>query len=607
MEESLKIKVGAEVRDAQKQLDKLNKTLEDTGSAAKGIGNSTKAANTSLTNFGRIAQDAAFGPIAIANNIDPLIQSFITLRRESGSAGGALRALGSSLLGGGGLILGFSLLTFALSGGLDSLKQYVPGLKEAAKAQKEAAEEAKKWADAQKDSAVQVQKQRFEVEQLVKVARGDIGTKQEQIAALSQLNKQIPDYIGVLTQQNIKTKEGAAIITAYTNALLKQATAELLRGRAAELSVKRFDDERKLRQQLQDNLSKQAGLERQINSLLDKRSNSIGSSFETTTAQIQGLRNESNRLKNEFPQLIESFKQTRTGLNKEIADLQAEVDKNTVVISTETDASPEKIQKEIIEKLRGVDITIPLRTTFLDAEGISVIQKEIRPLVDRLGLGQLNTQLALPGAKEGANNVEELAKRLRGAFGVDRQATRQDQLRAQIEQLELQLQAIRLLGNGDIPTDLIQVSKEIKEAIGDLNGELVASNELIVAFGSVFQDAFSSALISGKNFFQSFINGLKQLVARLIAAAAAAAVLSAILSAIGGRGFASTFSKLFGVFSGFNIGGSGGGIALPSGPAINGISFPRGNDINIVVTGSIQGQQINITGQRALRLNSING
>jgi hypothetical protein len=86
-------------------------TVRDPFSA---LTNSTNRANQSLINFGRVVQDAPFGIIGIANNIDPLVNSFQLLRRETGSAGAAFKALGAGLLGPAGIAIGISSVTSLL-------------------------------------------------------------------------------------------------------------------------------------------------------------------------------------------------------------------------------------------------------------------------------------------------------------------------------------------------------------------------------------------------------------------------------------------------------------------------------------------------------------
>lgn len=157
MAEGLKIQVGADVTQAEKALDKLSREVKKTGAAigtdlSKSVNTGTRAldkipqstnrataslssigravntgsnaleklpqssnrATFALTNFSRVVQDAPFGIIGIANNIDPLVLSFQQLRRETGSASGAFKALASSLKGGGGIALGVSLITSGL-------------------------------------------------------------------------------------------------------------------------------------------------------------------------------------------------------------------------------------------------------------------------------------------------------------------------------------------------------------------------------------------------------------------------------------------------------------------------------------------------------------
>jgi hypothetical protein len=67
-----------------------------------------------LQNLGRVAQDAPFGFIGIQNNLNPLLESFQRLKVETGSTGGALKALVGSLTGAGGLGLALSVVSAAV-------------------------------------------------------------------------------------------------------------------------------------------------------------------------------------------------------------------------------------------------------------------------------------------------------------------------------------------------------------------------------------------------------------------------------------------------------------------------------------------------------------
>lgn len=67
-----------------------------------------------LNNFNRVIQDAPFGLRGIANNIDPLIESFRTLSASTKNTGGAFAALKASFTSGAGIAIAISTVTSLL-------------------------------------------------------------------------------------------------------------------------------------------------------------------------------------------------------------------------------------------------------------------------------------------------------------------------------------------------------------------------------------------------------------------------------------------------------------------------------------------------------------
>jgi hypothetical protein len=97
------------------QVDKLKQSIALLSQQQiKSVAGTNQAAQ-SLQNLSRIAQDAPFGFIGIANNINPLVESFGRLKAETGSTGGALKALVSGLSGPAGLGLAFGVVTAAIT------------------------------------------------------------------------------------------------------------------------------------------------------------------------------------------------------------------------------------------------------------------------------------------------------------------------------------------------------------------------------------------------------------------------------------------------------------------------------------------------------------
>lgn len=88
----------------KRRLDEMRLGLEDVPQSAN------RSINT-LMNLNRVVSDAPYGFMAIANNIDPLVDSFQRLSRDAGGTTGALRAMISSLAGPAGIAFAISAVT----------------------------------------------------------------------------------------------------------------------------------------------------------------------------------------------------------------------------------------------------------------------------------------------------------------------------------------------------------------------------------------------------------------------------------------------------------------------------------------------------------------
>ena len=109
-------KVSSGLKTTTEALKSTATEAKKTGDALKSnLNTGSSQAAQSLQNLSRIAQDAPYGFIGIANNINPLVESFGRLKAETGSTGGALKALVGGLSGVGGLGLAFGVVTAAIS------------------------------------------------------------------------------------------------------------------------------------------------------------------------------------------------------------------------------------------------------------------------------------------------------------------------------------------------------------------------------------------------------------------------------------------------------------------------------------------------------------
>ncbi len=108
----------------------LARTTDQAGGSLRNVSAGGGRATEALTNLSRVAQDAPYGFIGIANNLNPLVESFGRLKAETGSTGGALKALVGSLSGAGGVGLALGVVTAAISFAQLGLSAWTRGMGE---------------------------------------------------------------------------------------------------------------------------------------------------------------------------------------------------------------------------------------------------------------------------------------------------------------------------------------------------------------------------------------------------------------------------------------------------------------------------------------------
>jgi hypothetical protein len=263
---------GAQIVKLKGQLNSVNVTSFETaiakaGKAAQVASNRykpfVKGSNEALratVDLGRVLQDAPFGFIGIANNINPLVESFQRLGKESGSLKGALRALGGSLIGAGGLGLALSAFQFIALGGGDAIKKMFSGaddakrkadsLKEAANAAKEAAENfilsLNDVAQANIRGAQQAQDELLNVELLYKATQNQNLAYVERKKAVDALQNQYPKYFKNLSDEAILAGGAAQAYDKLRDSLIAVARAEASKAKIQEIAAENlvFEEQR---------------------------------------------------------------------------------------------------------------------------------------------------------------------------------------------------------------------------------------------------------------------------------------------------------------------------------------------------------------------------
>lgn len=189
-------------------------------------------ATPTLTNFGRIVSDAPYGLIGISNNIDPLLQSFSSLQKQTGSATGAFKALGKELLGPAGIAFGVTAVTSILVAFGPAIVNAITHVTEFDKAAREAAGGgAKAFVEAGR-----------EFMQFVDTASNMGNSIDRQKDALNDANKALGEYGLAIKSVNDLQKVGGQISAFYAQIKQEEAREVIFAKKAAEEYAKSIEE-----------------------------------------------------------------------------------------------------------------------------------------------------------------------------------------------------------------------------------------------------------------------------------------------------------------------------------------------------------------------------
>jgi hypothetical protein len=225
-----------------------------------GIDPLTKATsnyNSVGVDFARIIQDAPFGIIGVGNNITQLAGSFQVLKNQTGSTSAALKQSFASIFSSGNaLILGISLLTTAFT---ILQQQGFFKSEEAAKSLGERLEQYREKLDgvtkATLEGQIAAQKEISNLKLLQIQAENTSLSQEKRNQAVNELQKQYPEYLRGLTNEQIKTGQVGEAYNKLTNDIVALAKAKALSAeldkQAGDLLTLRLQEEQRANEILQ--------------------------------------------------------------------------------------------------------------------------------------------------------------------------------------------------------------------------------------------------------------------------------------------------------------------------------------------------------------------
>jgi hypothetical protein len=510
--------INAQIKDAKANLNGLKTAVKDTGQTFSGMAPKVANGSNALMQFSRIAQDAPYGIIGIGNNITATVEAFGHLKNSTGSTGGALKALGQSIVGSGGILLGVSLLTTGLTylaqSGLsigDIFDKITGNFDEFGAALKKANEEAVK------NSASEISG----LNALVNTAKDVNVSMRDRLTAVNELQKSYPGYFGNLSKEQILNGDVATAVKGVTDALIAKAKAQAYTGELVKLSQEEF----KLEEERIKLLEKQKALQKGLVEISKNVSSGAGQG-------IAGLRSG-----------LES-------VNQELQKNQNELDKNA--------QAQDKWNKRIYESVSASirlkeEIAKPVKT--FNTPQVSGIPK-IEPIKDLFDVKKLESYTG--EIDKFGNKIKELPSIIKGSLGLAREA-----IRTGNEEMILALQEFNARATDIINGSIASAFAGIGEAIGNA---LASGGSVLEAVGLSLLDSLGSLLVQmGKMAIQVGV-GLLAIKTALKSLNPAVAIGAGVALVALGSFFSSKSKSLSG-----SIGG--GGASSSSGSGANNQSF----------------------------------
>lgn len=359
-EEQLKIQIGADVSGFNKGVQQVETGLKNLQPAA------AKAGNV-LTNLSRVASDAPFGFIAIQNNLEPLIQSFGTLQRESGTTGGAIKALATSLAGPAGLAVGFTIVSSLVTTAIQKYGSLSNALSALTAQNGEYFKQQQQLAEINKQAAQTAGEEIAKLSVLNAVASDTTNTQENRVEAAKKLLKVYGEYLPKVSQEAILNGQAADAINKAKDAILSKALALAAEKKLAEIGAAILDNQLKQVDAINSYADAQKNLDNQRRKAAKEGlTNAQGINFQTEQyvnenlrAQkvVQGLGEEALKLNKQYENLLNLTKGFAKGagdafvLNSEIKEPKVKVKKEALVPAKLNIATIEQSEEKAIRDI----------------------------------------------------------------------------------------------------------------------------------------------------------------------------------------------------------------------------------------------------------------
>lgn len=501
----------ASMKDGSARFVAYGASVDRTGKTTQNFTNKTGNASTALFGLTRIAQDAPFGFIAIGNNLAETVTQMGALIKTSGGVGGALKSLGSTLIGPGGVVLGLNLLITGITVAVQKYGSFGAAINAILNPLSEQAKLQKEISDTMLEGAKNAQTEIAKVESLYRAARDLNIPLAERNKIVDELQRKYPSYFQNFSNEEIIVGKAAIAYDRLKNAIIAKAQAQAAEGKIAEIESKRLDIQTSLLEKSQQ-LSKADQNLKRVNAEyaeVQKKGVGIGqgaiqtldkyqSSAMGLGATVTSLTSDMRKLNEEDKGLISLRNQLSARINGLI------VQNGTDVLFDETKAKKEV--KTIYDAIEGIERINQL----LDSGRRQDIF--IKPEITKFQAPELFDQRAI--AESAARYADGLAKAIKFQFG-----------QTVIPAVEISAKNLNEILEKSLVNGIGEVSAGIGKAIagGGVSGIISGFVNMIAGF----MEELGTLLIANGISLEAFKNSLKTLQGAPAIIAGAALVAAA--------------------------------------------------------------------------------
>jgi hypothetical protein len=215
-QETLKLTITADTAEALANLNNFIKTSKGLKTEMQNFGNVSNSATYALSNLSRVAQDAPYGFIGIANNLNPLLESFQRLKVEAGSTGGALKAMAGGLMGPAGIGLALGAVSSIIVAFGPKIMDFINGTNKATEVED-------KFATSLRDARAEASETGIRLQSYLTISESANVSEERRAEALkavvTELSKVNSAYASTITNVD----QARAAVDLYTQSLVNQA------------------------------------------------------------------------------------------------------------------------------------------------------------------------------------------------------------------------------------------------------------------------------------------------------------------------------------------------------------------------------------------------